>query len=116
MYGRQAVIDKNSSVTVQIIVRPNEVDPYQIAHHASYLVWVEQALRQLLSESMDIVPSYLITQFECKYKESAKVDDRLILFLRLKKIISDFEYDFLFSIRLDKNKRELTNGHLVVKL
>lgn len=101
---------------MEIIVRPNEVDPYKIAHHASYAVWVELALRKLLSESLSVIPPYLITRFECKYKESAKADEKLTLFLRLKKEISALEYDFFFSIHSDINKRELANGRLSISL
>ena len=75
---------------VLLQVRPNEVDPYGIAHHSNYAVWAELALLDylrglekpvLLSDGKggqrtgQELPSCRILRFQCKYLLSARLYD-----------------------------------------
>ena len=83
--------DRAEQAKLSFKVRPDEVDPYGIAHHSRYAVWAEMALRELLraraSEPSDEarqkgLPAYFVRRFQCKYQLSARLDDTVEVSVR----------------------------------
>ena len=99
---------------VLIRVRPDEVDPYRIAHHSRYAVWAEEALLRWMEETGETVP-YRVTDFQCKYISSALLDEEVAVMLR-RKSEKDSVREFTFSMRKTKGQLLLCTGALTVQL
>ena len=76
--------DRPDRVTLPIRVRYAECDPMQIAHHASYPVWMEMGRTELLRaqganyrecEANGIY--FAVARLNIRYKKPAKYDDEL---------------------------------------
>ena len=87
-------------------VRPDEVDPYRIAHHSrSMLRWMEEA--------GETAP-YQVTDFQCKYIASALLDEEIAVMLR-RKPGEDGISEFSFSMRKTRGQTLLCTGSLTVR-
>lgn len=93
-------------------VRPDEVDPYRIAHHSRYAVWAEAALIRWMEEAGESVP-YRVTDFQCKYIASALLDDEISVMIRRKANGRDAAFDF--TMRKAKGQQLLCTGTLAVR-
>ena len=98
---------------VLIRVRPDEVDPYRIAHHSRYAVWAETALAGWLEEDGNTAP-YQVTDFQCKYIASALLGDEVAVTLRPKPE-KDGVTEFTFAMRKTKGQMLLCTGVLAVR-
>ena len=94
-------------------VRPDEVDPYRIAHHSRYTVWAENALLSWMKETGKAA-AYRVMEFQCKYIASALLDEELAVTLRRKTEKSDIA-SFSFSMRKKKGQQLLSTGLLTVQ-
>ena len=94
-------------------VRPDEVDPYSIAHHSRYAVWAEAALLRWMEETGETAP-YQVTDFQCKYIASALLDEEIAVTLR-RKPEKDGVTEFPFSMRKTKGQMLLCTGSLTVR-
>lgn len=81
-----APTDRVDQVTVPIRVRYAECDPMQIAHHASYPVWMEIGRTELLraqgANYRDCEASgvfFAVARMNIRYKRPARYDDELSL-------------------------------------
>ncbi|MBQ9064500.1 MAG: acyl-CoA thioesterase [Blautia sp.] len=93
-------------------VRPDEVDPYHIAHHSRYAVWAEEALLRWMEEAGEAGP-YRVTDFQCKYISSALLYEELAVMLR-RKSVKDGIHEFSFSMRKTKGQQVLCTGLIAV--
>jgi acyl-CoA thioester hydrolase len=82
----QALDDRPDRVVIPIRVRYAECDPMQIAHHASYPVWMEMGRTELLrvqgANYRDCEASgvfFAVARMNIRYKKPAKYDDELDL-------------------------------------
>jgi len=71
-------------MTIEIVVRPNEIDPYNVVHHSIYLCWYEYAIVEYLRAQedtlhKDILESYFVKQVNSKYIDAAKVGNHLTI-------------------------------------
>ena len=82
----QATNDRPDRVTIPIRVRYAECDPMQIAHHASYPVWMEMGRTELLRaqganyrecEAGGVF--FAVARMNIRYKKPARYDDDLEL-------------------------------------
>ena len=82
----KAPSDRTDRVTIPIRVRYVECDPMQIAHHASYPVWMEMGRTELLRaqganyrecEASGVF--FAVARMNIRYKKPAKYDDELDL-------------------------------------
>lgn len=71
-------------------VRYCECDPMGVAHHASYIAWLEEARTELLRGSgvtyrdLEAAGVYLVvTRIEIKYRRPARYDDSLVIAARV---------------------------------
>lgn len=78
--------EQTDRVTVPIRVRYAECDPMQIAHHASYPVWMEMGRTELLREQganyRDCEAKgifFAVARLNIRYKKPARYDDELDL-------------------------------------
>ena len=94
-------------------VRPDEVDPYRIAHHSRYAVWAEAALLRWMEEAGETVP-FQVADFQCKYIASALLDEEIAVMLR-RKPENDGVTEFTFSMRKAKGQQLLCTGSLTVR-
>lgn len=88
-----------------IRVRYVECDPMGVAHHASYLAWLEMARTELLRGSgisyADLErEGYLlvIAKLDIRYRESAAYDDELVIRCRVvggSRVKIDHEYEVI---------------------
>lgn len=107
-------MSSESKTPALIRVRPDEVDPYRIAHHSRYAVWAETALIRWMEDTGEIVP-YRVTDFQCKYISSALLFEEVAVMLRLKSE-KDGISEFSFSMRKTKGQQVLCTGMLSVQL
>ena len=94
-----------TSGELHIRVRYVECDPMGVAHHASYLAWLEMARTELLRSSgisyADLErEGYLlvIAKLDVRYRESAAYDDELVIRCRVvggSRVKIDHEYEVL---------------------
>ena len=112
-YSERANMNSEPKTPVLIRVRPDEVDPYRIAHHARYAVWAETALLRWMEETGTAAP-YRVTDFQCKYIASALLDEEVAVMLRLKSE-KDNVSDFTFSMRKVKGQQLLCTGTLTIR-
>lgn len=92
-----------SSGAVRLRVRYNECDPMGLAHHASYIEWLELGRTELLRASgltyrdMEAAGIYLVvTRLEVRYRAPARYDDEVIIETRVSgggRARIDHEYD-----------------------
>lgn len=75
---------------VRLRVRYNECDPMGLAHHASYVAWLELGRTDLLRacgvtyRDMEAAKVYLVvTRLEVRYKAPARYDDELAVLTRV---------------------------------
>ena len=94
-------------------VRPDEVDPYSIAHHSRYAVWAEAALLRWMEETGETVP-YRVTDFQCKYIASALLDEEVAVMLRRKSEGGGIT-EFAFSMRKTRGQQLLCTGLLTIQ-
>ena len=111
-YSERANMSSEPRTPFLIRVRPDEVDPYRIAHHSRYAVWAESALLRWMEETGNTAP-YRVTDFQCKYISSALLDDDVAVALRLKSE-KDGAAEFTFSMRRTKGQQLLCTGTLAV--
>lgn len=111
-YSERANMSSEPRTPVLIRVRPDEVDPYCIAHHSRYAVWAEAALIRWMEETGKTAP-YRVTEFQCKYIASALPDDEVGVTLRLK-TEKDGAAEFTFSMRKTKGQLLLCTGTLAI--
>lgn len=78
--------ERPDRVTLPIRVRYAECDPMQIAHHASYPVWMEMGRTELLREQGANYREceangiyFAVARLNIRYKKPAKYDDELEL-------------------------------------
>ena len=84
----QATNDRPDRVSIPIRVRYAECDPMQIAHHASYPVWMEMGRTELLraqgANYRDCEASgvfFAVARMNIRYKKPAQYDDELELLI-----------------------------------
>ncbi|MEO0474925.1 MAG: thioesterase family protein [Planctomycetota bacterium] len=84
--SEQATSDRPERVSIPIRVRYAECDPMQIAHHASYPVWMEMGRTELLrvqgANYRDCEASgvfFAVARMNIRYKKPARYDDELEL-------------------------------------
>ncbi len=111
-YSERANMSSEPKTPVLFRVRPDEVDPYRIAHHSRYAVWAESALLRWM-EIAGKAAHYRVTDFQCKYISSALLDDEVAVVLRLKSE-KDGVTEFTFSMRKVKGQLLLCTGSLAV--
>lgn len=82
----QATNEQPDRVTIPIRVRYAECDPMQIAHHASYPVWMEMGRTELFrtqgANYRDCEASgvfFAVARMNIRYKKPARYDDELEL-------------------------------------
>ena len=82
----QTANDRPDRVRIPIRVRYAECDPMQIAHHASYPVWMEMGRTELLraqgANYRDCEASgvfFAVARMNIRYKKPARYDDELEL-------------------------------------
>ncbi|MEM9414137.1 MAG: thioesterase family protein [Planctomycetota bacterium] len=75
-----------TQTTVTIRVRYCECDPMQVAHHASYPVWMEIARTELMREQgacyRDCESAgvfFVVARMSIRYRKPAKYDDEIIV-------------------------------------
>ena len=103
-YSERANMSSEPKTPVLFRVRPDEVDPYRIAHHAM-LRWMEEA--------GETAP-YQVTDFQCKYIASALLDEEIAVMLR-RKPGEDGISEFSFSMRKTRGQTLLCTGSLTVR-
>lgn len=76
--------------TLKVRVRYCECDPMGVAHHASYVAWLEMGRTELLRESgvayrdLEAENVFLvITRLELKYRKAARYDDEVTILTRV---------------------------------
>lgn len=112
-YSERANMSSDPRTPVLIRVRPDEVDPYRIAHHSRYAVWAEEALLRWMEETGETAP-YRVADFQCKYISSALLDEEIAVMLR-RKSEKDCIREFTFSMRKTKGQQLLCTGTLVIQ-
>ncbi|MGX4668270.1 acyl-CoA thioesterase [Cerasibacillus sp. JNUCC 74] len=116
----------------EIPVRYVECDPMGVVHHSNYLSWfevgrVEYAKQARINFSKTTEQIYLpVVNIECKYKESAKFEDTVIVETALKKPTKaylEFEYRVvrkhgrkLLAKGSSEHALTTTDGKLILKL
>ena len=112
-YSERANMSSEPRTPVLIRVRPDEVDPYRIAHHSRYAVWAEAAMLRWMEEAGETAP-YQVTDFQCKYIASALLDEEIAVMLR-RKPGEDGISEFSFSMRKTRGQTLLCTGSLTVR-
>lgn len=86
--NEKAQQDRPDRVTLPLRVRYVECDPMQIAHHASYPVWMEMGRTELLraqgANYRDCEASgvfFAVARMNIRYKKPARYDDELELLI-----------------------------------
>lgn len=81
-----AQANRSDRVTILLRVRYAECDPMQIAHHASYPVWMEIGRTELLRaqganyrDCEDSGVYFAVARMNIRYKKPARYDDELEL-------------------------------------
>jgi len=111
--------DVSASGELRVRVRYCECDPMGVAHHASYVPWLEMARTELLRGSgvtyadMESEGIFLVvTKLDLRYKAPARYDDELLVVTRVTKFGRarlDHEYEVWGS---DKQNGQRTTLHV----
>lgn len=108
-------------MTNDIIVKPNEIDPYNVVHHSIYLCWYEFAIVEYCKsqEGNSIIPSvletYYIKNIKSKYIGAAKSGDYLIIQTSLI-AVNETEKTIKFKQKIIKrnSKKTINTAELII--
>lgn len=106
----------DNMVIVREKVRFVETDMMGVVHHANYFRWFEMGRVAYLREAgislwdlMDDGFLFPITDVSCKYKDSAKFDDIILIETKMAEV-SRVKMVFSYTVLREKDKELLTTG------
>lgn len=77
--------------------KSHDIDPYNIVHHAVYLIWMEECwvkhIRNLVNIDLHIdLNDYLVVNLKCKYINSIFLNDVVKIYTVITEIFESNEY------------------------